>query len=222
MHSKMLSRTNSNDDRDLDILINKVEKLTNGLEIVGNDMNEQEARLDTFLSKIGQLIDPSHDIASSPEKGPPAKRQRSSRPTISVGLTPTEASVDPFTSSAQMLLPSSQAGPISGVNPSGLANASDFINGGWGQVQFPSDWQAQDSNSLLEVFIKHEHKKDFHWRPDGTLNRGAKWTNEGDHRGICLIREFSRKKANFAEGIEKPCEECNKRGGPCVNVSWAD
>ena len=57
MDSKMLIRTTSDDYRDLDILLNKVEKLTNGLEIVGNGMNEQEARLDTFLHKAGQLID---------------------------------------------------------------------------------------------------------------------------------------------------------------------
>ena len=58
MDSKMLIRTTSNDNRDLGIVLNKVEKLTNGLETVGNDMNEQEARLDTLLNKVVQLIYP--------------------------------------------------------------------------------------------------------------------------------------------------------------------
>ena len=124
--SKMLISTTSNNNRDLDLLLNKVDKLTDSLVIVRDDMNEQEARLDTFLSKIGQLIDPSHDIASSPEKGPPAKRQRSSRPTISVGLTPIEAPADPFNSSPQTLVPSSQAGPSSGVDPSGKIRTRDI------------------------------------------------------------------------------------------------
>ncbi|KAK0510516.1 hypothetical protein JMJ35_006948 [Cladonia borealis] len=214
--SSMLSSTTSNTNRELGHLLDKANELTDSLVVVRSDINEQEARLDTFLGRIGQLIDPSNEIASSPEKGPPAKRQRSSRP---VGLAPTEASEDPFTS--QTLLPSSQAGPSSGIDPSGLINASEFIKEVWGQIQFPSDWQAHDSNSLLGIFLKNE-KKDFHWRPDGTLIRGAKWTKEGDQRSICLIREFSRKKPNFAEGNEKPCDECKKKGGPCVNVSWAD
>ena len=58
MDSKMLIRTTLYAKRDLDILLNKVEKVTNGLETVGNDMNGQEARLYTSLNKVGQLIDP--------------------------------------------------------------------------------------------------------------------------------------------------------------------
>ena len=180
--SSMLGSTTSNTNRDLGLLLDKANELTDSLVVVRSDINEQEARLDTFLGRIGQLIDPSNEIASSPEKGPPAKRQRSSR---LMGLTPTGASADRFTS--QTLLPSSQAGPSSGVDPSGLANASEFIKEVWGQIQFPSDWQAHDSNSLVEICIKNEQMEDFHWRPDGTSNRGAKWTMEGDHRSICLI-----------------------------------
>ena len=93
--SNMLSGMISKNNRELDLLLTKVDELTNSLVVIANVMTEQEARLDTFLGRIGQLIDPSNDIASSPEKGPPAKRQRSSRP---VGLAPTEASADPFTS----------------------------------------------------------------------------------------------------------------------------
>ena len=57
MDSNMLIRTALDDNRGLDNLLNKGEKLTNGLEIVGNGMNEQEARLNTFLRKAGRLID---------------------------------------------------------------------------------------------------------------------------------------------------------------------
>lgn len=242
VHGTLLKSGNSKDNREFDLLLEKVERLNNGLERVGIDMNEQEARLNAFLKKVSQAIDPSHDMGSSPEK-PPAKRQRSSR-AVSVGPTEVlfgsqvppeslpEDVLDPFSSSVQpqpdpqpsspgTLIPSSQAiGPISGVDPTGIVDASDFIKGVWAQIQFPRDWQAQDSKSLLEKFNKNE-KKEVHWRPDGCMNRGAKWTNEGE-RSICLLREFTRKKAAFTDGIEKRCEECKKRGGPCVNVSWAN
>ena len=184
----MLSSTTLNNNRVLDLLLTKVDELTNFLVVLANVMNEQEARLDIFLGKIGQFIDSSHNVASAPERGPTAKRQRSSRPTIPVGLAPTESSADPFTSGAQTLNPSSQAGPSSGVDPSGIASASNFIKEVWGQIQFASDWQTQDSNSLLEISIKHENKKEFHWRPDETLDRGAKCTKEGEHWSICLIK----------------------------------
>ena len=126
--SSMLSSTTSNNNRELGLLLDKANELTDSLVVVRSDMIEQEARLDTFLGRIGQLIDPSNEIASSPEKGPPAKRQRSSRP---IGLAPIEEPADPFTS--QTLLPSGKAGPSSGVDPSGLANASDFIKEVCGQ-----------------------------------------------------------------------------------------
>ena len=51
-HGKLLKSTNSSDNRNFDLLLDKVERLSNGLERVGNDMNEQEARFDAFLKKI--------------------------------------------------------------------------------------------------------------------------------------------------------------------------
>ena len=51
-HGSLLESPNSSDNRDLDLLLDKVQRLSNGLERVGSDMNEQEARFDAFLKKI--------------------------------------------------------------------------------------------------------------------------------------------------------------------------
>lgn len=296
VHATLFSKTISSDDREIASLLDKVGRLSSGLEKVGNEVSHQEARFDDALKKISQLTDASgnldnltkkleaftiaaskldshrvsHDIGSSPEKGPPAKRQRYSRRAVSVGPTemlssnlgrqeplpadipdPFIASGDwprpdqglgssdslaPFTQAVQTsstsnvqssgpgtLNPSSQAvgsTSASSTDPKDLADASEFIKGVWSQIKFPRDWQMQDSKTLLEKFVKHE-KKDFHWRPDACMNRGARWMNEGDKR-ICLLREFTKKKAAFPDGIEKRCEECKKKGGPCVNVLWGD
>ena len=65
----MLRSTNSSNNREFDSLLDKVERLSNGLERVGSDINEQEARLDAFLKRVDQIIYPSHHMESSPEKG---------------------------------------------------------------------------------------------------------------------------------------------------------
>ena len=295
----LFETTFSSDVRKVDSLSNKVEKLSNDLENVGDVLREEEARFDNALRKIGQVTDASdnlddltkkleafelsasgqksrielgvsssqleahiasHDMGSSPEKARPAKRQRYSRRAVSVGPSEMLSSdlarpeqlpadiLDPFISSRPQpeqalslatqtgetsstinvqssspgtLIPSSQAArptSSSGTNPRGLADASNFIKEIWSQIEFPRDWQVQDSKALLEKFVKFE-EKELHWRPDGAMNRGAKWNMEGDKK-ICLIREFSKKKASFPDGNEKRCDECQKRGGPCINVLW--
>ncbi len=317
LHATLLSETLSSDRRGVVSLSEKVQRLSRNLEKFGNELNEQDARFDKALRKIGQVTDASggiddltskleafevaaskqksrlelgvsglhfdlhratHDVGSSPEKGPPAKRQRHSRRAVSVGPTemltgslkcpePLPANIlDPFISSPRRempqqdrpekiqglgfsdsdpqltqtvqtslasnvqpsspgtLMPSRQAvgstSASSATEPRGLADASDNVKGIWSRLELPRDWQVQDSETMLETFVKHEGK-DYHWTPDGCLNRGAKWNNEG-HRKICLLREFSKKKAEFADGVERRCEECKRKGGPCINVLWAN
>ena len=120
---------------------------------------------------------------------------------------------NPESSSPGTLIQSSQS-TVSATCPPGLSGASNEVKDVWRQIEFPADWDAGASQTLLHGFNKATNKKTPpNYRPAGLLDYSSTQPN-------CFLCRVSKIKSALDNSDGKSCSNCKAKNWPCVRVSF--
>lgn len=103
----------------------------------------------------------------------------------------------------------------SGLDPEGLATASEDLKNIWRQLQFADGWEVADSEFLFKIFQDHIGKSEIKTRPQPSLDRSATYPT-------CLTGIMKKRGSQWGERDDAaPCVYCVAQRKLCVRTSWA-